>query len=945
MGGGGGGGGGVGVGVGGGGGVGCVGGVGGCLGGGGLVWWGGGGVGGAGPPPGLFKGVNVELPDGMGEATGGAIVGAAMGIAGNAAVSRGGEYVGAAGSAVSSAGAAVASSDTTTIVVDAGSAAMRGATTVGSTIANSNIGSAVIQGANAAGSAVANSGVGSAMLSAAGSAASAALEAVPKLAEQFDADAVLGCIGKLVECGAAVPIVGAVAVALSGVCEGIAEAKVNKLAVQSMGLRIHEVALTLAELLPAAVEAGQVTPALSLHLRGLEGLLKKATSFVGEYGKRGFLSRIMKSHWDGVAVRQLDTDLSGSVNDIAMLLGVIQMRMQQRTFDEVEKISSAVQDAKDNGGFGGPGSAQAIAEAAGMSREEASQELAELKDAIMEELSALKEGQKAVLGNQSEMLELLRAVAGNNTHDSFVEDGRRSHAFRRFAEFKAMCGVGPETLSVPVASLVQLVAEEALVKPDGSLVTGPMRRLLLTEMTLAFDRDGNGKVLPPGYASVEVARKDTTLLEYLLTRVVAKAGAKSGQEGSFLVDTTGDGKADHWYDATSGRLCVATEVDTDGSGVVDAIAVDIDGDGDFLGASDDLYALDHSNVVRLLGDEPAPAAQSQGSSRLPADGAVAWYDSWVKDSVRRGGQGQVIQWDDLSGNKRHAVASQGGMSFPTFAENALSGHDAVRFQSGQTLVAASPCRVKTVAFFVKMNSLGAFKMIFAQHKNEDFSVRMNYRQINNADKNDFCWGQPHKLWINGSNQHDFTWDKCESAPAVITAVKYDGRADGSDFIFQLSSNFHERGFDGMLGEVIVYDRELSYKEIEGINEYLQNKWLPPVPSGMETVRLTVPQGAKAGDKLKFKLPDGREATIQVPPGAVPGQAIEVKLPRRAPAPAAKPTPAPAAPKFKDVTIQLPAGAFPGQLLKLQLGAGGTVVQIKVPPGSVPGQRITLRLPA
>jgi len=78
--------------------------------------------------------------------------------------------------------------------------------------------------------------------------------------------------------------------------------QVNKGAVQSMGLRVHEVALTLAELLPAAVAAGAVTPAATVHLKRLEGLVAECGAFVAEYGSRGFLSRIMKSSWDAIRV-------------------------------------------------------------------------------------------------------------------------------------------------------------------------------------------------------------------------------------------------------------------------------------------------------------------------------------------------------------------------------------------------------------------------------------------------------------------------------------------------------------------------------------------------------------------------------------------------------------------------------------------------------------------
>jgi len=150
------------------------------------------------------------------------------------------------------------------------------------------------------------------------------------------------------ECAAAVPIVGGLALALAGGCQGITEAKVNQGAIQSMGLRIHEVALTLAELLPAAVAAGAVTGATTVHLKRLEGLVVECGEFVAEYGSRGFLSRIFRSSWDAIRVEKLDRDLSGSVQDLAMLLGEAQMRLQTKTFDEVRNLTKALDGTRDD---------------------------------------------------------------------------------------------------------------------------------------------------------------------------------------------------------------------------------------------------------------------------------------------------------------------------------------------------------------------------------------------------------------------------------------------------------------------------------------------------------------------------------------------------------------------------------------------------------------------
>ena len=62
------------------------------------------------------------------------------------------------------------------------------------------------------------------------------------------------------------------------------------------------------------------------------------------------MRHVLNSTWDSHAVKQLDTDLAGCVGDISMTLNVAQMRMQQRTFDEVEKLTTAIEAQRENDG-------------------------------------------------------------------------------------------------------------------------------------------------------------------------------------------------------------------------------------------------------------------------------------------------------------------------------------------------------------------------------------------------------------------------------------------------------------------------------------------------------------------------------------------------------------------------------------------------------------------
>merc|ERR1712060_519902 len=89
------------------------------------------------------------------------------------------------------------------------------------------------------------------------------------------------------------------------------------------------------------------------------------------------------------------------------------------------------------------------------------------------------------------------------------------------------------------------------------------------------------------------------------------------------------------------------------------------------------------------------------------------------------------------------------------------------------------------------------------------------------DRYDWQYRQPHKVWLNGDNRSQ-TWDGFPQAPVVIVATKYSGRADGPDFVYRIGGG--DRGFDGLLGELLVYYRELSLEEVQELHQYLSLKW-------------------------------------------------------------------------------------------------------------------------
>jgi len=136
--------------------------------------------------------------------------------------------------------------------------------------------------------------------------------------------------------------------------------------------------------------------------------------------------------------------------------------------------------------------------------------------------------------------------------------------------------------------------------------------------------DRGGEVPPEAWANFEVVRLTKphrpSALELLLGAAVSHAGsmAGKGRGASFLVDTTGDGKADHFLDAGTGRLLNVKFIDSNSDGHEDAIAVDMNGDGDFGGELDRFFPTS-AEVVRLAG-EPVPPTPQQ-SAGIPSGGS------------------------------------------------------------------------------------------------------------------------------------------------------------------------------------------------------------------------------------------------------------------------------------------------------------------------------------
>lgn len=241
------------------------------------------------------------------------------------------------------------------------------------------------------------------------------------------------------------------------------------------------------------------------------------------------------------------------------------------------------------------------------------------------------------------------------------------------------------------------------------------------------------------------------------------------------------------------------------------------------------------------------------------NGLWCWLDASDSGSLvlSQGANGRgptVSVWRDLSGCGIDAVAQlddtakimtlydASKRTWPSYLSNGqlqspwgIGGLPAVEFNSFQFMTASDGIRVRTIAmvFHSRKHAFGC-AMLFAEDNHADFSLRIPHRrrlvggvgEVIVADQNDFEYGHPDKLWVNGKTSPDPWREVSNNFPAVVVCVKRAAAATTTRF--QLSSRISE--LNGLIGEVLVYDRELSADEALRTTEYLGRKWgiLPEV---------------------------------------------------------------------------------------------------------------------
>jgi hypothetical protein len=210
-------------------------------------------------------------------------------------------------------------------------------------------------------------------------------------------------------------------------------------------------------------------------------------------------------------------------------------------------------------------------------------------------------------------------------------------------------------------------------------------------------------------------------------------------------------------------------------------------------------------------------------------GLAAWFDASVSSSVTLN-SGNVSQWDDLSGNSRHATQATAG-SQPSYSTAALNGKNVVVAQDNSrslqvaAFAAGLPQTVFVVgsstgdgqAFFQRgvVNSIhscfrdaGTFRARRGSGNEATFSASNGYKVFT-------CVFTPTlaRIFVGNTQGTDNT-----------TNVTGTGAAATDNRVLTLFSLGGLYGLVGGIAEFLYYNAELAASDQDKVRSYLSKKW-------------------------------------------------------------------------------------------------------------------------
>jgi hypothetical protein len=241
-----------------------------------------------------------------------------------------------------------------------------------------------------------------------------------------------------------------------------------------------------------------------------------------------------------------------------------------------------------------------------------------------------------------------------------------------------------------------------------------------------------------------------------------------------------------------------TVVDTDGDGVNDVFDLDDDNDG-------------ISDTVELLSID-----------------AALWLDASDPSSITKDSNGLVSQWNDKSGNGHHATQSTESLK-PISGTATINGNNALKFDGtddrleNSSLTTGQPFSVFAV---IKDDiSSGSFRTWWSG----DSGATRSFLQNSNGN-NRSMWADSY-LYNGSSTTNNEIWTAEFNGSSSVLYV--DGTAGTTGNVGDNSINGfwigEENGsnypnWNGLIGEILIFDAILSEADRQKVEGYLAQKW-------------------------------------------------------------------------------------------------------------------------
>lgn len=227
-----------------------------------------------------------------------------------------------------------------------------------------------------------------------------------------------------------------------------------------------------------------------------------------------------------------------------------------------------------------------------------------------------------------------------------------------------------------------------------------------------------------------------------------------------------------------------------------------------------------------------------GFSQLPTDSLSLWLrgDSGV---VTTGAS--VTQWNDISGNSRHAVLSQGN---PTLVSNGLSGHAVVHFDGIDGCLKTPAFQTfdskrGTIFVVARLDGPGSggagYGTIISTYVGNTYDWQFgaypgNYGFYDgNGGGNFVVTSAPPAVWGNLTllRKYDDSLSFYKNAALVVNSP-IDNNQPAVNEVKIGSHGAAYETLNGDIAEIIIYNRALTPTELATINNYLATKYvLPP----------------------------------------------------------------------------------------------------------------------